>query len=139
MIKKYFAFATFASLLTAFAASAHADVLRDYQCTIERTASSQYAEGKPQQDQDGAYIGKQFSVNRQSGVMTGTLKNAYLAQPVVLDHGSNENAFKAVTTFKQGVGSSISVINVSEFADAPKKPFIYTSDSEAYFGHCLHY
>lgn len=71
--------------------------------------------------------------------MTGALKNAYLAQPTVIDDGSSENGFKAVTVFKQGVGSGVYVINIAEFVDGAKKPFLYSIDTEVYFGSCVHF
>lgn len=126
---------SFALLAATIPALTGAGFLPDYQCTIERIDSSI----RPGGMSGDSSKGKQFSVNRQTGVMTEALKNAFHAQPTVIDEGSSENAFKAVTTFKQDVGSGVYVINVAEFADTQKKPFIYTSGSDVYFGHCVHY
>ena len=111
--------------------------IQDYQCTI-RALVTTVDDGPVMESERKAYVGKMFSINRQSGVMTGALKNAVLSEPVVVDFGSSQNAFKAFSIFK-GAGSYITVINVREFDDGPLKPFLYTSNESVYSGVCRHF
>lgn len=115
-----------------------ADILQDYQCTIERTAASQYVGGPQQKADERNYVGKIFTVSRRSGVMSGALKNDYQDPPLVIDHGSSEYGFKAISVLR-GIGTGVSVINVAEYVDGPMKPFLYSSNEMVYFGRCVHF
>ena len=58
---------------------ANAWALSDYRCTIERSVSaSENSLGK-------LYVGKQFTVERGTGLMAGALKNSYFTAPQVID------------------------------------------------------
>jgi hypothetical protein len=112
----------------------------DYRCTIDRVDSA---------NPDSAYkswaaqvIGKEFTVDRNSGVMVGALKNQFVTQPVVIDRGSAENSFKVVTTLRTNQvnnnrGSNIHVLVVEEYASAPKKPFVYLWNADVFIGTCV--
>jgi len=89
------------------------------------------------------YIGKQFNVERNTGLMAGALKNSYVTEPQVIDHGSSENSYKVVTTMRKdqgaGAGSSLFALTINEYADGVRKPFVFLSDSDVYFGWCEHF
>lgn len=126
---------------TTTAPFAHAGT--DYRCTIQRIYD---ADGDKSQLIDGQrklYIGKEFTVDRRSGVMIGALKNSYMTEPVVIDRGSKDNSFKAVTTMRRdqgvGAGSTIYALVVKEYVESPQKPFAFLTDDTVYFGSCAHF
>ncbi len=109
----------------------------DYRCTIERTVA---ATEKPLNQM---YVGKQFTVERQTGLMAGALKNSYVTDPQVIDYGSTENSYKAVATMRKdqgaGVGSSIYALTINEYDEGDRKPFIFLQNDEAFLGWCEHF
>ena len=109
----------------------------DYRCTVERAVSASESSLAPM------YIGKQFNVERNTGLMAGALKNSYVTEPQVIDHGSSENSYKVVTTMRKdqgaGAGSSLFALTINEYADGVRKPFVFLSDSDVYFGWCEHF
>ena len=80
---------------------------QDYKCTINRIASSDDSEPKEVAFRNKTFVGKEFTVERRTGLMAGVLKNSFITRPVVVDSGSTENSFKVVTTMsrEQGLGS----------------------------------
>lgn len=119
-----------ATTTTAWAAS-------DYRCTIERTVAAK------ENPLNKLYIGKQFTVERRTGLMAGALKNAYFTSPQVIDYGSTENSYKVVTTMRKdqgaGAGSSIYALTINEYEQGNKKPFIFMQGDEAFLGLCEHF
>lgn len=117
------------------AASASAAV--DYRCTVERVVAA--SEGESNQ----VYIGKQFTVDRQTGLMIGALKNSYVTEPQVIDHGSLETSFKVVTTMRKdqgaGASSNIYALTINEYQNGSRKPFIFLNNDEAFLGWCEHF
>jgi hypothetical protein len=109
----------------------------DYRCTIESTVA---AKEKPI---NRIYIGKQFTVERRTGLMAGALKNSYVTDPQVIDFGSTENSYKAVATMRKdqgaGVGSSIYALTINEYDEGDRKPFIFLQNDEAFLGWCEHF
>lgn len=109
----------------------------DYRCTIESTVA---AKEKPI---NRVYVGKQFTVERGTGLMAGALKNSYVTDPQVIDYGSIENSYKAVATMRKdqgaGVGSSIYALTVNEYEEGDRKPFIFLQNDEAFLGWCEHF
>ncbi|WP_175403035.1 hypothetical protein [Pseudomonas sp. 24 R 17] len=123
--------------MVALIGTANASASVDYRCKIERVVAA--SEGKSNQ----MYIGKQFSVDRQTGLMIGALKNSYVTDPEVIDHGSPETSFKVITTMLKeqgaGAGSNIYALTINEFQDGPRKPFIFLNNDEAFMGWCEHF
>lgn len=80
---------------------------------------------------------------RATGRMSGALKNTYFTDPVVIDYGSRENAYKAVTTMRLdqglGAGSNIYALNVAEYEEDEKKPFVFLWNGTVFFGQCIHF
>jgi len=111
--------------------------LSDYRCTVERSVSASDS------NFNQMYIGKQFTVERRTGLMAGALKNSYFTKPTVIDDGSTGNAFMVVTTMRAdqgvGAGSMVYVLTINEFTESASKPFIYLINSDAYLGQCEHF
>lgn len=123
------------ALLT-LAATTNVWAAEDYRCTIESTVA---AKEKPI---NRIYIGKQFTVEKRTGLMAGILKNSYVTDPQVIDYGSTENSYKAVATMRKdqgaGVGSSIYALTINEYDEGDRKPFIFLQNDEAFLGWCEH-
>jgi len=109
----------------------------DYRCTVERTDST------TESSLGHLFIGKQFTVERRTGVMAGALKNSYVTAPQVIDPGSTQNSFKVVTTMQLdqglGVGSAVYALVINEYQDGPRKNFVFLEGDDVYFGWCEHF
>lgn len=123
--------------LLALAGATSAWAAEDFRCTIESTVA---AKEKPI---NRIFIGKQFTVERRTGLMAGALKNSYVTDPQVIDYGSTENSYKAVATMRKdqgaGVGSSIYALTINEYDESDRKPFIFMQNDEAFLGWCEHF
>ena len=63
--------------------------------------------------------------------MVGTLKNSQVNAPVIVDAGSTENSFKAVTTMRGSRTSNVHVLIIQEFIKDNKKSVEqFLSDTE---------
>lgn len=126
-----------AVVLLTLVATTNAWAAEDYRCTIESTVA---AKEKPI---NRIYIGKQFTVERRTGLMAGALKNSYVTDPQIIDYGSTENSYKAVATMRKdqgaGVGSSIYALTINEYDESDRKPFIFLQNDEAFLGWCEHF
>ncbi|MEG3035611.1 MAG: hypothetical protein RR877_09030 [Aurantimicrobium sp.] len=125
-----------ADALLALAGATNVWAAEDFRCTIESTVA---AKEKPI---NRIFIGKQFTVERRTGLMAGALKNSYVTDPQVIDYGSTENSYKAVATIRKdqgaGVGSSIYALTINEYDKGDRKPFIFLQNDEAFLGWCEH-
>lgn len=115
----------------------------DYRCTIEKLSLAGEDSGGRYDFHKRNYIGKQFTVERASGLMAGALKNSYVTKPQVIDYGSKENSYKVVTTMRieqgAGAGSDVYTLNVSEHEQGTKKPFVFLENDVVYLGFCEHF
>jgi len=115
----------------------------DYICTIERVYRADAEAGTIYDAYQKQYLGKTFTVERTSGVMTGALKNSHVTAPQVIDYGSTDNSYKVVTTMRKeqgaGAGSSISALNISEYETTTKKPFVFMSGADVFIGKYVHF
>ncbi|WP_417452220.1 hypothetical protein [Kordiimonas sp.] len=84
-------------------------------------------------------IGRQFSVDRKTGVMSGTLKNNYVQPPKLIDRGSKDNAFKVVTMDVFENTTNIYVLIIDEYIDGRNKPFVFLKNGSVYNGYCRHF
>ena len=81
------------------------------------------------------YVDSQFVVDSLSGIMTGKLSNHNdFSKTVVLDLGSEEQAYKALTLFKPKV--MVDYLYIQSFSDLKAKPFMFITGSEVYSGTC---
>lgn len=115
---------------------------QDYRCTVH-TLVAPGMSAKVFEMQTNIHVGKQFTVERRTGVMAGVLKNAYVTKPEVIDSGSDQNSFKVVNTLRVGqagaVGSNVYTLVVSEHETSPHKPFIFLENDVVYTGICEHF
>ncbi len=84
-----------------------------------------------------AYLGKRFSVDRQSGLMVGEIanSNAYVG-PEVIDPGSDEDSFSVITVYAPD--KAVRRLTVQVFVEAPEKPFLFRAGSDHFLsGTCL--
>jgi hypothetical protein len=123
--------------------SAHAMAGDDYRCTIERVAHSHANAASQLEFLKKTYVGRQFTVERRTGLMAGALKNSFVTSPQVVDVGSKDNSFKVVTTLRldqgAGRGSNVYALVVDEFVEGPSKPFVFLENEVVYFGNCEHF
>lgn len=114
----------------------------DYKCKIERLFFASGDSGNSYETYKELYLGKEFTVDRESGVMVGELRNTYVTRPQVIDFGSTENSYKVVTTMKTeqgtGAGSNIYALNIDEFDSGSKKPFVFMQNNKVFLGFCEH-
>jgi len=120
-----------------------AEASDDYRCIIERVSLAQGDAGASYEVYQRNFIGKEFTVERASGLMAGVLKNSYVTKPQVIDPGSKENSYKVVTTLRKeqgaGAGSNIYALTILEYHDGAKKPFVFLINEAVFFGHCEHF
>ncbi len=111
----------------------------DYRCTIERFSQAQGDEGPYYKMLSDNFVGKQFTVDRASGITVGALKNSTDSKPAVIDRGNSENSFKVVSVLSadQGMpGTSVTALNVMEFVKGKRKPFNFMINDGVFFGTC---
>ncbi|MDY1103254.1 hypothetical protein [Pseudomonas aeruginosa] len=128
------------ALLVLASGSAYSSQTTDrYRCTIERFTQAQGDDVPSYTMLKEAAIGKQFTIDRSSGVTAGALRNSTDAKPFVIDRGDNGNSFKAVSmvSTSQGLpGTTVTALNVMEFLDGERKPFNYMINDAVFFGTC---
>ncbi|WP_417455793.1 hypothetical protein [Kordiimonas sp.] len=111
----------------------------DYLCEIMGTgrvvASGQFEETNILK----MYVGRKFSVDRKTGMMSGALKNNYHSMPRLVDRGSKDNSFKVMTVDVFENTTNVYVLNIGEFEEGPNKPFIFYENSSVYYGRCRHF
>ncbi len=115
----------------------------DYRCAVERVVMAPTKPATMLAWHEETYIGKQFTVERQTGLMAGILKNSFTTKPVVIDVGSKDNSYKVVTTMRldegAGFGSNIYALTINEYADSSQKPFVFLNNDVVYLGECEHF
>ena len=112
----------------------------DYICKIERVSQATGDIGSTYELLNKVFVGRQFTVDRVSGVTIGTLKNSLHSKPEVIDPGSSENSFKvvsAITASQNFPGTLVTALNIMGFVDGEKKPFNYMINDVVYFGTCV--
>jgi len=118
--------------------SFQAFAFNDYKCLINNVVTAN-SEGELIEIGDKSVINKIFTVDRKTGAMAGPIKNNYFSNPEVLDYGSQENSFKVLSTMKNEITTNIYVLTVEEFADSSKKPFVFLSNTDVFYGYCEHF
>lgn len=84
-------------------------------------------------------IGKDFAVDRKTGKMINSdifFWNVEVANVSVENHGDSGNYFIATYTSNTANGTFFTVLNIEEFAETEKKPFILTAGGGVYAGVC---
>ncbi len=83
-------------------------------------------------------IGERFSVDRSNGIISGfELSNEQAQERMVIDKGSNKQAFKVLSVFEvYGPYQGVKYLHIEEFAQTPEKAFFAVSGSWLLTGHC---
>ena len=133
--------ATWFAALLACCSAAQSQDWKDFKCTISVVISAPKLPPAQQAFLDSTYVGKEFTVERQSGRMAGALKVLSPVTPQVIDLGDKDSGFKMVATMRRaqgaGHGTAIYSLAINTFDDAPAKPFLFTNNATAYVGTCL--
>lgn len=118
----------------------HAFAMSDYICKIDKVVLGPSSEARTVDMLNERYRGKEFTVSRRTGVMSGALKNAYITSPVIVDSGSKDNSFLAVTTLRpgqgMGPGSYVYLLVIREFHEGKDKPFMFADNDQVHYGTC---
>lgn len=131
-----------AALLLTVGIAADSRAGEDYRCTIERYSSAEGDSAPTYKMLQGSFVGKQFTVDRSSGITVGALKNSVDSKPQVVDRGSKDNSFKVISAASADEflpGSIVSALNVMEFVAGGKKPFNFMINDGVFFGTCEHF
>ncbi len=108
-----------------------------YECAVV-SATSLAANGEMKRTSfTKAYEGQKFIVNRETGQITSEVisnSNGF-GQPEVLDLGSSEQSFKALTVFRPKV--AVDYLMIQSFVEGPKKPFLFLSGGLLMSGKCF--
>ncbi len=76
-----------------------------------------------------------FTIDRKTGrVIHPVLGNANALERIILTSGDSSSRFRLLSRWPSGEGM---YVEVQEFEEGPRKPFIAVLDMRAYFGFCL--
>ena len=127
---------------TLFLIASSAFSASDYRCVVARRISAGQESLAAQKIQENTYIGKEFTVERQTGLMTGILKFSSFTKPQVIDHGSTDNSFKVISSVRanEGLGGTIIyALTINEYERSDKKAFAFLVSDIVYLGTCKHF
>ena len=114
----------------------------DYRCSIEKRIKASLESSAIQKVQEMAHIGKEFTVERATGIMAGALFNAFTSDPEIVDDGSTGSAYKVVSTIKKEeehvYGSNIYALIINEQDKTAQKSFVFMENDVVYLGRCEH-
>lgn len=108
----------------------------DYKCTVKK-ASQITNKGKPEEVESWSfYVGKDFVVERNSGVISGEQfkNNIASIKPAVFDHFVN--GYSVVASANDQV---VSYLQINNFEESEQKPFILIQTNVVLTGTCLPY
>ena len=123
-------------LCMAFVGSASAGA-REYACTVKQvmtlSAEGQVVEATAFAD----YVGKDFRIHRETGVITSAVPFSRFEQVRVLFSGSTGHALIGLAE-ESGPGPRATLIEINEVVSGVLKPFLWhTSGAILYAGTCL--
>lgn len=127
----------FATLLITFSFTASATGA--YKCTVSSTAGLNQNGKLSQTEFTKLSLASEFVVDKGTGRINGgkfSNHNSF-GQPQVLEIGSSEQAFKALTIFKPN--PMINYLYIEEFSEKNEKPFMFVDGSNIYSGICIPY
>ncbi len=107
-----------------------------YRCEVE--SFYRFANAEFLRNEKSELIGERFSVDRSSGAISGfELSNEQAQERMLLDKGSNKQAFKVLSVFEvYGPYQGVKYLYIEEFAQTPEKAFFAVSGSWLLTGHC---
>jgi hypothetical protein len=113
---------------------------QDFRCRVTSVVSAPQLTPQAQDLLDRSYLGKEFTVERRTGQMTGALKVLSPVPAQVIDYGSNDNSFKMVATMRKdqgaGAGTAVYSLVINTFDNPQAMPFLFTNNATAYVGTC---
>lgn len=108
-----------------------------FKCTVKAVSKLQ-DDGTHSDDSVMTSLGEEFVVDRVTGRMVGGLSNHSIGgQPKVIDPGSADQSFKALTIF--GPYVSINYLEVQVYANSYEKPFSFIEFGSFITGLCEPY
>ena len=107
-----------------------------YRCEVE--SFYRFVNAEFLRNEKSELIGERFSVDRSNGLISGfELSNEQAQERIVLDRGSNKQAFKVLSVFEvYGPYQGVKYLHIEEFAPTPEKAFFAVSGSWLLTGHC---
>ena len=128
--------------LTALPSICMAEAGNNYHCVIERVSLIEGDTTSIYEVTDRYYVGKEFTVDRATGLMEGTLKNSYITKPTIVDPGSAESGYKVMGTLTKeessGGRTNIFALTILENITGEQKPFVFLHNEAVFFGLCKH-
>ena len=132
MIKQKFMSFLLSSLILANPVFSFAD---SYKCIVTNAYDLTESGALSQSGFPTIYIGREFVVDRDTGIMVGGLSNINdYGTPVVNHRGSKDTSFKVLTLYSPY--SYVDYLEVIEFEKKPLKPFSFHSLSNIFTGLC---
>jgi hypothetical protein len=114
----------------------------DYRCVVEHRISAGPESLHVQKMHENRFIGKEFTVERQTGLISGVLNFSSFTTPQVIDNGSVDNSFKVIASVRanEGLGgTSIYALTINEYERSDKKAFVFLASDIVYLGTCKHF
>ena len=112
----------------------------DFRCTIEKRVGAPSEPPALRAAYEKAHVGKQFTVERKSGIMSGALKNAFLADPEIIDDGASGKAYRVLTVIRSGesdiYGPGVYALVIEASTSPAGGPFVFLEDRVVYSGRC---
>jgi hypothetical protein len=107
-----------------------------YRCEVESFYGFEDAEFR--RDDGSDLIGDRFAVDRSTGTISGfELNNEMAQQRLVLDRGSEKQAFKVLSIYQvYGPYHNVKYLYIEEFEPKAEKAFFAVSGSGLLTGHC---
>lgn len=110
----------------------------NYKCTVTDTLQAE-AVAQPGQKAGQSPKGKQFTVERATGVMSGAISNVFASQPTVFSFGSEESSYRVVSATGSDPTSATCTLVIEESSKEAQKPFVFIIDGITYYGMCVHF
>ena len=111
----------------------------EYHCTVKQVLKLS-DEGKVEVDKNASrvYIGKDFRIDRETGVISSGVRFSSFSEMRVLFPGSSKHSFVGLAADEDGPFPIASLIEIHEFVSGPVKPFLWhIRGAELYSGTCL--
>jgi hypothetical protein len=111
----------------------------EYYCTVKQVLKLS-DEGKIVVDEvkSRVYVGKDFRINRNTGVISSGVPFSSFEKMRVLFPGSSKHSFIGLAADEYGPFPIASLIEIHEFVSGPVKPFLWQiRGAELYSGTCL--
>tara|TARA_R100000656_G_scaffold71141_1_gene53342 strand:- start:838 stop:1242 length:405 start_codon:yes stop_codon:yes gene_type:complete len=113
--------------------------VNDFKCTVKDAVNLENnGTLNHKSDLVSGYLGKEFVVNRRTGVITGAgISNVMSGKmPTVYDYLPNENGYKVVTLYTPN--NTIDYLQINQYSNGKEKPFFFKGTfGEMLSGTCV--